>query len=77
VILWSVHTSRALERSFSNNMGSVLSTPYLAKSRVITYQCTSPTHFNDHDYSPVFSPILSSVYDPEKIITILTDSDSE
>ena len=62
----------------NTTMGSVLSTPYIENSRVITYRCPSPPHFYDYDYSPVFSPILSSVYNPDRIITILTDdSDSE
>ena len=67
----------------NTTMGSVLSTPYIENSHVITYRCPSPPHFYDYDYSPLFSPadfspILSSVYNPDRIITILTDdSDSE
>ena len=65
-------------KTLNTTMGSVLSTPYIENSRVITYRCPSPPHFYDYDYSPVFSPILSSVYNPDRIITILTDdSDSE
>ena len=64
-------------KTLKTTMGSVLSTPYIENSRVITYRCPSPPHFYNYDYSPVFSPILSSVYDPDRIITILTDSDSE
>ena len=80
----SVHKSDLMERGYISypgqkflyNMGSVLSTPYCAYSRVIAYQCNNSAHFEDIDYLLNFSPILSSVYDPAKIITI-EDSDSD
>ena len=80
--LWSVQTPFALDstldRVISATMGAVLSTPYMPDSRIIFYKCTSPMYSDELDYCPLsFSPLLSSIYDPEKIITISDSEDSD
>ena len=60
-------------------MGQVLSTPSIADSLVIRYQCprfSSTDSCSDVEFEMQFSPMLSSKYDPEKIVT-LSDSESD
>ena len=60
-------------------MGQVLSTPAIADSLVIRYRCpqlSSTDSCSDVEFEMQFSPMLSSKYDPEKIVTI-SDSESD
>jgi hypothetical protein len=60
-------------------MGQVLSTPAIADSLVIRYRCPQLRSTDNHsniDFEMQFSPILSSIYDPERIVTI-SESDSD
>jgi hypothetical protein len=66
-------------RTPTTTMGQVLSTPSLADSLVIRYQCprfSSTDSRSDFEFEMQYSPMLSSKYDPEKIVTI-SDSESD
>ena len=60
----------------SAKMGQVLSTPVLIDSLVMCYRCPKTDEHPNINFDVRYSPMLSSVYDPRKIITI-SSSDSE
>ena len=64
------------KRTSSTAMGQVLSTPVLKDSLVIRYRCPQTDEHPNIDFEMKFSPMLSSIYDPKRIITI-SESDSE